>query len=238
LTLLFNEFTLTNNAKNIIKKTKELIIPAVPNVEIKGSTGPSYSGPCKAYAHAPERAPTELAAVIPCDIYIIIYKKKIIIRLMKNNNNFLISIIFFLTTSTVISNGILMINEKDNLNFNNLSSNEQGFVVCLIYSEIYLILILIYNIIYYLYYCIFSCYSDGQLRFNYNCWTALFLLSGISIHIYLFYILVTHNIYINENVNTINIIFNVNFILIFFITCLFKFLKCKSNKIDNYENID
>ena len=76
-----------------------------------------------------------------------------------------------------------------------------------------------------------------KLRFNYNCWKALYVLSGIGINIYLFIILVT-KIHILNNVNTINILFNVNFFMIIFITILFYFLKKGNNKVSNYENIN
>ena len=132
-----------------------------------------------------------------------------------------------------------MINEKDKLNFYHLSSNNKGYVFCLIYVEVFLSLILIYNLIYYIYNCIFSCYSDNELRFNYNCWKALFLFSGIGIHIYLFYILITRDAYIDDNVNTINVLFNVNFFITIIITLIFKIIKCnKNNKVSNYENIN
>ena len=154
-----------------------------------------------------------------------------------NYNNILISIIFFLTTSTVITNGILMINEKNKLNFTNLSSDNKGYVFALIYTEIFLCLVLIYNFIYYLYNCIFSCYSDNELKFNYSCWKALFLFSGIGIHIYLFFVLITRYAYLDIYVNTINVIFNVNFFITIFLTLIFKFLKYKNNKVSNYENL-
>tara|TARA_B100001121_G_scaffold310515_1_gene342041 strand:+ start:10417 stop:10887 length:471 start_codon:yes stop_codon:yes gene_type:complete len=155
-----------------------------------------------------------------------------------NYNNILISIIFFLSTSTVITNGILMINEKNKLNFSNLSSDNKGYVFALIYTEIFLCLVLIYNFIYYLYNFIFSCYSDNELKFNYSCWKALFLFSGIGIHIYLFFVLITRYAYIDIYVNTINVIFNINFFIIIFLTLIFKFLKCKNNKVGNYENLN
>ena len=100
-----------------------------------------------------------------------------------------------------------MINEKDKLNFENLSSDNKGYVFALIYTEIFICLTLIYNFIYYLYNCIFSCYSDNELKFNYSCWKALFLFSGIGIHIYLFFVLSTQYTYIDDYVNTINVIF-------------------------------
>jgi hypothetical protein len=155
-----------------------------------------------------------------------------------NYNNILISIIFFFTSSTVLTNGILMIDEKDKLNFNNLSSSNKGYVFCLIYTEIYFILILIYNIIYCLYNCIFSCYSDGQLQIQYNCRTAIFIFSGISTQLYLFYILITEEPYIDIYINTINLIFIINFLITIFITCIFKFLKYKKNKTNNYEDLN
>lgn len=155
-----------------------------------------------------------------------------------NYNNILISIIFFLSTSTVITNGILMINEKNKLNFTNLSSDNKGYVFALIYTEIFLCLVLIYNFIYYLYNCIFSCYSDNELKFNYSCWKALFLFSGIGIHIYLFFVLITRYAYLDIYVNTINVIFNVNFFITIFLTLIFKFLKYKNNKVSNYENLN
>jgi len=155
-----------------------------------------------------------------------------------NYNNILISIIFLLSCSTVIANGILMVSEKNNLDFNNLSSIDKGYIFCLIYSELYLGIILIYNIIYYLYYYIFSCYSNGSLKFQYNCWKALFLFSGIITHIYLFYILITNTTYIDTNIHTINIVFNVNFLITLFLTIIFKYFKCKNNKVENYENLN
>ena len=57
-----------------------------------------------------------------------------------------------------------------------------------------------------------SCYSESEIKINYNCWKALYVLSGIGINIYLFIILVTRNSYIDDNVNTINILFNINFL--------------------------
>lgn len=155
-----------------------------------------------------------------------------------NYNNILISIIFFFTISTVITNGVLMINEKDKLNFSNLSSDNKGYVFALIYTEIFLCLILIYNLIYCIYNCILSCCSDNELQFNYSCWKALFLFSGIGIHVYLFFILTTQFTYIDNYVNTINIIFNVNFFIIIIVTLIFKFLKYKYDKINNYENLE
>ena len=155
-----------------------------------------------------------------------------------NYNNILISIMFFLTSSTVITNGILMIKEKDTLNFNNLSTDNKGYVVCLVYMEFYLLFILIYSLIFYFYKCICSCYSESEIKINYNCWKALYLLSGIGINIYLFIILITKNSYIDDNVNTINVLFNVNFFIIIFITILFYFLKKGNNKVSNYENIN
>ena len=156
-----------------------------------------------------------------------------------NYNNILISILFLFTTSTVITNGVLMLNEKDKLNFDKLSSFEKGYVFCLIYSEIYLALILVYNIIYYLYYFIFSCYSEGELKFNYSCWKALFLFSGIATHIFLFFILVTQTSVIDSNIHTINIIFNTNLIITVVVTIIFKFLKLKNNNTNiSYENLD
>ena len=156
-----------------------------------------------------------------------------------NYNNILLSLLFLFSTSTVITNGVLMLNEKDKLDFGKLSSFERGYVFCLIYSEIYIALILIYNIIYYLYYFIFSCYYDGELKFNYSCWKAIFLFSGIATHLFLFFVLATQTFVIDSNIHTINIIFNTNFIITVVITIIFKFLKLKNNNVNiSYENID
>jgi hypothetical protein len=154
-----------------------------------------------------------------------------------NYNNIFISIIFFFTTSTIVTNGVLMINEKNKLNFSNLSSDNKGYVFALIYTEIFLSLVLIYNFIYYLYNWIFSCYSDNELKINYSCWKALFLFSGIGVYIYLFFVLTTQYTYIDNYVNSINVIFNVNFFTTIFFTIIFKFLKCKNNKVNNYEDL-
>lgn len=149
-----------------------------------------------------------------------------------NYNYILFSILFLFTTSTIITNGLLLSGQKNELNYSNLTSNNKLFVFSLIYTEIYLSIILIYNIIFYLYYCIYSCYSDGTLNSQFNCWKALFLFSGIGTHIILFINLINKT-YINDNINIINIIFNINFIIIITMTLLFKYLKCKKkNRIN------
>lgn len=153
-----------------------------------------------------------------------------------NFNNILISILFFLSSLTVITNGIFMLQEKKEINLDNLNNNQKGYIICLIYNEIFLLLILIYNFIYYLYYCIFLCYSDGKLTFNYNCWKAIFLFSGIGTHVYSIYILIENECYINETVNNINIIFVTNFLLTLFLTPLCNCLKYKFKK--NYDNLN
>lgn len=158
-----------------------------------------------------------------------------------NYNNILISILFFFTISTILTNGILMIHEKDKLEFNQLKSLEKGYVFSLVYTEIYLALLVVYNLIYYLYYCIFSCYSEGELTFNYNCYKALFLFSGIATQLFLFYILCFHPNMIDENVNNINIIFNTNFIITIITTIIFKCFKINNNtnnKNVKYEDLN
>jgi hypothetical protein len=150
-----------------------------------------------------------------------------------NFNNILIFILFLFSSSTIFINGILMIDQKKEINFNyfnDLNNYQKRYVICIIYNEIYLLLILIYNLIYYLYYCIFSCYSDGKLTFNYNCWKSLFLFSGLFTHIYSTYILTNDKYYINETINKINIIFVTNFLSTIFFTIIFNCLKCKFKK--------
>jgi len=105
-----------------------------------------------------------------------------------NYNNIFISILFFFSGLTVLSNGILMINEKDKINFDNLSLTEKVYVGCLIYTEIYMFIILIYNLVYYIYKFIFSCFSDVDLTFSYSCYKALFIFSGLASHFYLIYV--------------------------------------------------
>ena len=153
-----------------------------------------------------------------------------------NNNNILISILFLLSSSTVITNGILMINEKNNIHFHNLNNIEKSTICCFIYNEIFICIILIYNIIYYLYYFIFSCFSDKEIQFNYSCSKALFIISGLATNIFLFLVLVTHKNIINNNIYHINIIFNVNFILTIIITIIFKLIKNKKIKYNNLNN--
>ena len=154
-----------------------------------------------------------------------------------NYNNILISILFLISSSTVITNGILMINEKNNIHFYNLNNIEKSTVCCLIYNEISISIILIYNIIYYLYYFIFSCFSDNEIQFNYSCSKALFIISCLGTHIFLFFVLVTHKNIINDNIYYINIIFNVNFILTIIFTIIFKLIKVKNKKIE-YNNLN
>ena len=151
-----------------------------------------------------------------------------------NYNNILILILFLSSTATIITNGVLMINERDNLNFSNLTPDNKGYVFCLIYNEIYLFIILIYNIIYYFYYCLFSCFINGELQFNYNCWKALFFISGIISHIYLLVYLIIQKNKIDDNINNINIIFTVNFLFTIVITIIFNILKKRNN---NYLNL-
>lgn len=150
-----------------------------------------------------------------------------------NYNNILISILFFISCSTIITNGILMINEKNNIHFNDLNNIEKSTICCLIYNEIFIIIILIYNIIYYLYNFIFSCFSDNEIQFNYSCGRALFIISGIATNIFLFLILITHKNIINNKIYHIIIIFNANFILTIFIIIIFKFIKNKKIKYNN-----
>lgn len=153
-----------------------------------------------------------------------------------NYNNILISILFFFSSLTVLSNGILMINEKDKLNFNNLSINEKVYVGCLVYTEIYIIIILIYNSIYYIYKFIFSCFSEGELTFSYSCYKSLFILSGLASQFYLIYVLITKDPFIDQNIYNINIIFVSNFLLIIFLATVFKCLKSKKKEI--YKNVN
>jgi len=157
-----------------------------------------------------------------------------------NYNNILILLIFFTSTATVITNGVLMIKEKDVFTLHDSDSFKTSYIICLIYNEIYLFLCLLYNIIFYLYYCIFCCYNDNEIKITYNCWKAIFLFSGIATHIYSFFILVTQNSVINDNVHSINIVFNANFIFIILISCIFKVLKCNNtdNNILEYKTFD
>ena len=59
---------------------------------------------------------------------------------------------------------LLMIKKKDTLNFNNLSTDNKGYVVCLVLYGILFLFILIYSLIFYLYKCIFSCYSESEIK--------------------------------------------------------------------------
>lgn len=150
-----------------------------------------------------------------------------------NYNNIFISIIFFFSGLSVLSNGILMINEKDKINFDNLSITEKVYVGCLVYTEIYMFIILIYNLVYYIYKFIFSCFSDADLTFSYNCYKALFIFSGLASHFYLIYVLIIKEPFIDQSIHDINIIFVSNFLLIIFLAIVFKFLK--STKKENKE---
>ena len=155
-------------------------------------------------------------------------------------NNILIYIIFFLSFLTISSNGILMINEKDKITFNNLSSIDQLYIFCIVYTEIYLIIMFIYNILYYIHYFFVLLFSNTTLTVNFNCYKTIFLLSGIGSHSYLFFILVTDVSEVNENIKTINIIFSTNFILtilISLISCYFNNCSSDDNNNNNNNNL-
>lgn len=145
-------------------------------------------------------------------------------------NNLIKYILFFSCLGTFLTNGILMIKEKNLLNFSELNKNQDFYVGILIYTEIFLGLITFYNILFYIYKYFYKCCNDNEITSSFSLFKMIFLLSGIVSHITLFYYLIKHKYYIDENIQHINIIFCSNFIFNFFIILFINIYKnCKKN---------
>ena len=146
--------------------------------------------------------------------------------------NTLIKFLLFISSSlTFLANGIFMIKEKETLNFENLSKDQDIYVALLIYIELYLGIILIYNLFYYFYEQCYSCCNDNPLTKSFSCLTALFLTTGIISHGIIIYYLIKNKNYIDENIEKINIIFTSNMCFCIFIVLIINIYKqcCKKN---------
>lgn len=146
--------------------------------------------------------------------------------------NTLIKILLFLSSSiTFIVNGILMIKEKNNLNFQSLNKNQDIYLGIIIYTELYLGFILLYNFLFYMYKNFYSCCNDDNITPTFGCFKTLLILSGIGTHIGILYYLINNNIYITEHVNRISIIFISNMCFCIFIILIINIYKkcCKKN---------
>lgn len=146
--------------------------------------------------------------------------------------NFFIQFCLFISsTLTFLANGILMIKEKDVLNFQKLNKNEDIYVGLLIYTEIYLGIILLYNLLFYIYEQFYNCCNDNKISTSFSFLKTLYILSGLFSHLILVYYLIKHKNYIDENINKINTIFTSNIAFCFFIVCVVNiYKKCSKNK--------
>lgn len=148
-------------------------------------------------------------------------------------NGLLQFFIILFISGTVISNGVLMYNEKDTLDFKNLNKYQKIYTVTLVSCEVYLAIILLYVFAFYLYYYSLKCCSDTPIVHSFNIWYFLFFILGLVAHGYVLYHVLFHKDYIDENVENIAIIFcaNVGAILLSMIVInIYK--KCFSKKKD------
>lgn len=145
-------------------------------------------------------------------------------------NDFIKIFIFFASLGTVISNGVLMYQEKDQLNFNKLSRNQDFYVGILIYTEIFIGLIVLYNILYYVYNLLHKCCNDNDLSSSFSLLKTIYIMSGVASHIILIYFLIKNKNYIDDSIQNINIIFTANFLIsIFTIIVVNIYKKCKND---------
>lgn len=140
--------------------------------------------------------------------------------------NKLIKILIFLTsTLTFISNGIIMLKEKDTINFQSLNKNQDLYVGLLIYTEIYIGIILLYNLLYYIYEQFYNCCNDNRITTSFSFFKTIFLLTGLVTHMIIAYYLISNKNYIDNNINTISIIFTSNLGISLFIILIINIYK-------------
>ena len=162
---------------------------------------------------------------------------------MVKSVNILQFLLLLTSSATLLTNGVLMIKEKHNLaennDFNNLNSYEKAYIVLLIYNECFIALILLYYILYYFYYCIYKTFNDRELSSQYSIFKTLFIMTGIASNIYTLHVLIFNKNYIDENVNTINMIFAINFLFDVFLVVSFGIYRicCKNKKKINYTEL-
>lgn len=148
-------------------------------------------------------------------------------------NDFIKIFIFFASLGTVISNGVLMYQEKDQLDFNKLTKNQYFYIGILIYTEIFVGLIVLYNLLYYIYNFFYKCCNDNDLSSSFSLFKMIYIISGIVSHLILIYFLIKNKNYIDDSIQNINIIFTGNLLIsIFVIIVVNIYKKC----IKDYEN--
>jgi len=150
---------------------------------------------------------------------------------MFSANGLLQFLIMLFITGTVITNGVLMYKERDNLDFDHLTKNQQLYAISLISCEVYLGIILLYFLFYYLYYFSLRCCSDNPIVHSFNIWYFLFMLAGLVIHGFILFHIFLNKDYIDKNVQDIAIVFSSNLgVIIFFVLVINIYKKCCSTK--------
>jgi hypothetical protein len=145
--------------------------------------------------------------------------------------NKLLQIVLFITSiSTIVTNGILMIKEKDTLDFKTLTDKQDYYVGSLIYNEFFMILLLTYIFLFYIYETIVGCCSDKSTVSTFSIFKILFIISGIVSHVSIMFYLFIHSNYIDENITNISIIFTTNFLFSIVFTLGVNIYKCYHKK--------
>ena len=94
--------------------------------------------------------------------------------------NKILQIVLFITSiTTIVTNGILMIKEKNTLDFKTLTDKQDYYVGCLIYNECFMILLLTYIFLFYIYETIIGCCSEKSTVSTFSVFKILFIISGI-----------------------------------------------------------
>jgi hypothetical protein len=122
-----------------------------------------------------------------------------------------------------IASGMLLIKERDELSFNDTSKHEKGYIVILIYAEIFLFLCICYYSIFFLWKRIGQCCNDTyNPTLTCSVYKILFLLSGIAADSYLFYHLIFHKDYINKYIDVASWILVGNIFFIILLNGIYK----------------
>ena len=130
---------------------------------------------------------------------------------------------FITSFITCIVSGGLLIKEKDNISFNQLTKDEKIFGGLLIFSEIFLLTLVSYFVLS----CIWSglvlcCNDRDNTVYQFSIYKILYLLGGIGAHIYLFITLLSNYIMINNDITISSWFLVGNLLFVFTVTTLNK----------------
>lgn len=141
---------------------------------------------------------------------------------------------------TCIVAGGLLIKEKDNISFNDLSKDDKIFGGILIFSEIFLFTLVSYFVLSCIWSGLMLCCNDRDTTvYQFSLYKVIYLLGGIASYIYMFVILCQNSIMISNDVTLASWFLVGNFLFVVGITSLNKVynLCCISQKEKGYNDL-